>query len=66
MLLFIVIFDVIFGSLMKIKFFYLNGLFQDPVLTVAASLSFKDPFVIPLGREELADRKRCQLAGETR
>ncbi|CAH1239477.1 DHX36 [Branchiostoma lanceolatum] len=34
----------------------------DPVLTVAASLGFKDPFVIPLGKEEEADRRRREFA----
>ncbi|XP_006637568.1 ATP-dependent DNA/RNA helicase DHX36 [Lepisosteus oculatus] len=34
----------------------------DPVLTIAASLSFRDPFVIPLGKEKIADTKRKQLA----
>lgn len=34
----------------------------DPVLTVAASLSFKDAFVIPLGKENDADRQRSILA----
>ncbi|XP_022251673.1 ATP-dependent RNA helicase DHX36-like [Limulus polyphemus] len=34
----------------------------DPILTVAASLSFKDAFVIPLGKEEQADQKRKQIA----
>ncbi|NXC59305.1 DHX36 helicase, partial [Aleadryas rufinucha] len=34
----------------------------DPVLTIAASLSFKDPFVIPLGKEKLADARRKELS----
>ncbi|XP_076330694.1 ATP-dependent DNA/RNA helicase DHX36-like [Tachypleus tridentatus] len=34
----------------------------DPILTVAANLSFKDAFVIPLGKEEQADWKRKQIA----
>lgn len=34
----------------------------DPVLTIAASLSFKDPFVIPLGKEHDANRQRKKLA----
>nr|XP_021514063.1 ATP-dependent RNA helicase DHX36 [Meriones unguiculatus] len=38
----------------------------DPVLTIAASLSFKDPFVIPLGKEKIADARRKELAKETR
>ncbi|XP_040830767.1 ATP-dependent DNA/RNA helicase DHX36 isoform X2 [Ochotona curzoniae] len=38
----------------------------DPVLTIAASLSFKDPFVIPLGKEKVADARRKELAKETR
>ncbi|XP_077146831.1 ATP-dependent DNA/RNA helicase DHX36 [Ranitomeya variabilis] len=38
----------------------------DPVLTIAASLSFKDPFVIPLGKEKLADMKRKELSQNTK
>ncbi|XP_069831568.1 ATP-dependent DNA/RNA helicase DHX36 [Dendropsophus ebraccatus] len=38
----------------------------DPVLTIAASLSFKDPFVIPLGKEKLADMKRKELSKNTK
>ncbi|NWV08962.1 DHX36 helicase, partial [Ptilonorhynchus violaceus] len=34
----------------------------DPVLTIAASLSFKDPFVIPLGKERVADARRKELS----
>ncbi|NWV60216.1 DHX36 helicase, partial [Malurus elegans] len=34
----------------------------DPVLTIAASLSFKDPFVIPLGKEKIADARRKVLS----
>uniref|UniRef100_A0A4W4FLM5 RNA helicase n=1 Tax=Electrophorus electricus TaxID=8005 RepID=A0A4W4FLM5_ELEEL len=34
----------------------------DPVLTIAASLSFKDPFCIPLGKEKLADHRRKILS----
>ncbi|XP_056139059.1 ATP-dependent DNA/RNA helicase DHX36 [Lampris incognitus] len=34
----------------------------DPVLTIAASLSFKDPFFIPLGKEKLADMRRRTLS----
>lgn len=30
----------------------------DPVLIIAASLSFKDPFFIPLGKEKIADHRR--------
>jgi ATP-dependent RNA helicase DHX36 len=30
----------------------------DPVLSIAASLAFKDPFVTPLGKEELVDEIR--------
>ena len=37
----------------------------DPVLSIAASLSFKEPFVIPLGKEEAADDKRGELANNT-
>ncbi|XP_051512420.1 ATP-dependent DNA/RNA helicase DHX36-like [Myxocyprinus asiaticus] len=38
----------------------------DPVLTIAASLSFKDPFFIPLGKEKLADHKRKILSKHSR
>ncbi|XP_034295065.1 ATP-dependent DNA/RNA helicase DHX36 [Pantherophis guttatus] len=34
----------------------------DPVLTIAAGLSFKDPFIIPLGKEKLADARRKELS----
>ncbi|XP_076002054.1 ATP-dependent DNA/RNA helicase DHX36 [Genypterus blacodes] len=34
----------------------------DPVLTIAASLSFKDPFFIPLGKEKMADQRRKILS----
>ncbi|XP_041377673.1 ATP-dependent DNA/RNA helicase DHX36-like isoform X2 [Gigantopelta aegis] len=34
----------------------------DPILTVAASLSFKDAFIIPLGKESDADRARKRLS----
>ncbi|KAK7094211.1 hypothetical protein V1264_007863 [Littorina saxatilis] len=34
----------------------------NPILTVAASLSFKDAFVIPLGKEKEADKARKELA----
>ncbi|XP_038057794.1 ATP-dependent DNA/RNA helicase DHX36-like [Patiria miniata] len=37
----------------------------DPILTVAASLSFKDPFVIPLGKEKMADAQRKLIAEDT-
>ncbi|XP_023379781.1 ATP-dependent RNA helicase DHX36 [Pteropus vampyrus] len=38
----------------------------DPVLTIAASLSFKDPFVIPLGKEKVADSRRKELAKDSK
>ncbi|NXX28273.1 DHX36 helicase, partial [Nicator chloris] len=38
----------------------------DPVLTIAASLSFKDPFVIPLGKEKIADARRKELSKNTK
>ncbi|KFP28839.1 putative ATP-dependent RNA helicase DHX36, partial [Colius striatus] len=38
----------------------------DPVLTIAASLSFKDPFVIPLGKEKVADARRKELSKNTK
>ncbi|XP_038624544.1 ATP-dependent DNA/RNA helicase DHX36 [Tachyglossus aculeatus] len=38
----------------------------EPVLTIAASLSFKDPFVIPLGKEKIADARRKELSKNTK
>ena len=38
----------------------------DPVLSVAASLSFKDAFVTPLGKEALVDEKKRELSRGTR
>ncbi|CAM1323700.1 DHX36 (predicted) [Pycnogonum litorale] len=34
----------------------------DPVLTIAASLSFKEAFIIPLGKEELVDNQKRILS----
>ncbi|XP_072169908.1 ATP-dependent DNA/RNA helicase DHX36-like [Diadema setosum] len=38
----------------------------DPILTIATSLSWKDPFIIPLGKEKLADARRKELSNNTR
>ncbi|XP_061538269.1 ATP-dependent DNA/RNA helicase DHX36 [Phycodurus eques] len=38
----------------------------DPVLTIAASLSFKDPFFIPLGKELMADKRRKTLSNNSK
>ncbi|KAM3875184.1 ATP-dependent DNA/RNA helicase DHX36 [Diretmus argenteus] len=38
----------------------------DPVLTIAASLSFKDPFFIPLGKEKMADQRRRTLSRDSK
>ncbi|XP_064611599.1 ATP-dependent DNA/RNA helicase DHX36-like [Liolophura sinensis] len=38
----------------------------DPVLTVAASLGFKDAFTIPLGKEKEADRRRKELSKDSK
>lgn len=38
----------------------------DPILTVAASLSFKDGFYIPLGKEKAVDRIRKGFSGDTK
>ncbi|XP_017564513.1 ATP-dependent DNA/RNA helicase DHX36 [Pygocentrus nattereri] len=38
----------------------------DPVLTIATSLSFKDPFFIPLGKEKIADQRRKILSQNSR
>ncbi|XP_072248425.1 ATP-dependent DNA/RNA helicase DHX36 [Leuresthes tenuis] len=34
----------------------------DPILIIAAALSFKDPFFIPLGKEKMADMRRKTLS----
>lgn len=44
---------ILFGALMGCL---------DPVLTIAASLSFKDPFFIPMGKEKMADMRRKTLS----
>jgi ATP-dependent RNA helicase DHX36 len=38
----------------------------DPILSVAASLSFKDPFIVPLGKESVVDAKRVDLSRNTK
>ncbi|XP_037514707.1 uncharacterized protein LOC119391104 [Rhipicephalus sanguineus] len=38
----------------------------DPILTVAASLSFKDAFMVPLGKEKLVDKVKKQFAGDSK
>ncbi|XP_056334421.1 ATP-dependent DNA/RNA helicase DHX36 isoform X2 [Danio aesculapii] len=38
----------------------------DPVLIIAASLSFKDPFFIPLGKERIADHRRKMFSQNSR
>uniref|UniRef100_T1IZC6 RNA helicase n=1 Tax=Strigamia maritima TaxID=126957 RepID=T1IZC6_STRMM len=38
----------------------------DPITTIAASLSFKDAFVVPLGKEKEADEQRKKLAQNTK
>nr|XP_055030353.1 ATP-dependent DNA/RNA helicase DHX36 [Misgurnus anguillicaudatus] len=48
---------IIFGALLSCL---------DPVLTIATSLSFKDPFIIPLGKEKIADNRRKILSRNTR
>nr|CDS28940.1 hypothetical protein HmN_000211900 [Hymenolepis microstoma] len=49
------------------KLLILGALFccLQPALAVAACLSFKDPFEIPLGREATADAKRREFAEDT-
>ena len=50
------------------KMILLGAIFSclDPVLSVAASLSFKDAFVIPLGKEYLADQRRFALSEDSK
>uniref|UniRef100_F6W6K0 RNA helicase n=1 Tax=Ciona intestinalis TaxID=7719 RepID=F6W6K0_CIOIN len=36
----------------------------DPVLTIAASLSFKDPFTLPLGKEDEANERKQELSND--
>nr|XP_037281497.1 LOW QUALITY PROTEIN: ATP-dependent DNA/RNA helicase DHX36-like [Rhipicephalus microplus] len=38
----------------------------DPILTVAASLSFKDAFMVPLGKEKLVEKVKKQFAGDSK
>lgn len=38
----------------------------DPILTVAASLSFKDAFMVPLGKESLVDEVKRKFARDTK
>ncbi|KAL3274035.1 hypothetical protein HHI36_015454 [Cryptolaemus montrouzieri] len=35
----------------------------EPILNIAVTLDFKDPFLLPLGKEKEADRKRREFAG---
>ncbi|KAJ9578179.1 hypothetical protein L9F63_005568 [Diploptera punctata] len=46
------------------KMILMGALFScvDPIFSVAASLSFKDPFHIPLGQEEKVNRKKIELS----
>ncbi|XP_069705785.1 ATP-dependent DNA/RNA helicase DHX36 [Periplaneta americana] len=46
------------------KMILMGALFScvDPIFSVAASLSFKDAFYIPLGREEEVNRRKIQLS----
>ena len=50
------------------KMVLLGAIFSclDPVLSVAASLSFKDAFVVPLGKEQLVDKKKRELSNNSR
>ncbi len=50
------------------KMILLGAIFSclDPVLSVAASLTFKDAFVVPLGKEEVVDAKKKMLSRGTR
>lgn len=47
------------------KMILLGAVFSvvDPVFSIAASLSYKDPFVMPLGKEHVVDNLRKSLAG---
>lgn len=50
------------------KMILMAGIFGcvNPVTTVAATLSFKDPFYIPLGQEKNVDRVKVELSNETK
>lgn len=50
------------------KMILMAGIFScvDPITTIAAALSFKDPFYIPLGQEKNVDRVRKQISNETK
>eukprot|EP00096_Caligus_rogercresseyi_P000451 TRINITY_DN10911_c0_g1_i1.p1 TRINITY_DN10911_c0_g1~~TRINITY_DN10911_c0_g1_i1.p1 ORF type:complete len:611 (+),score=96.49 TRINITY_DN10911_c0_g1_i1:100-1833(+) len=46
------------------KMVLLGAIFSclDPILSIAASLNFKDPFVIPLGKEDMAHKRKNYLS----
>merc|ERR1719322_2049148 len=50
------------------KMILLGAIFSclDPILSVAASLSFKDAFIIPIGKESVVDKKRLELSKNTK
>ena len=50
------------------KMILLGAIFSclDPILSVAASLSFKDAFVIPIGKENIVDKRRLELSRNTK
>lgn len=37
----------------------------DPILSIAATLDYKDPFQVPMGKERLADKIKIDLAEGT-
>ena len=47
------------------KLLLLSGLFRctEPMLTIAAGLGYKSPFLCPLGKEREADQAKRELAG---
>lgn len=36
----------------------------EPILNIAVVLDYRDPFVLPLGKEKIADEKRKEFAGD--
>jgi len=49
------------------KMLLMGSVFQclDPVLTIAAALAYRSPFVLPIDRKEEADAVKRSFAGDS-
>jgi ATP-dependent RNA helicase DHX36 len=49
------------------KMLLMGSVFQclDPVLTIAAALAYRNPFVLPIDRKEEADAVKRSFAGDS-